>query len=503
MQRLKALAVLLILSSLALAASDLEEPRKFRTSASVYLTVPSIRALAEVVVTVLPGFTYMEKNTTIGLNVNLGPVFQLNIDSIYGANVNLSKEEVVLNVIDEDSKSLRAGIKGFNTTVLIHYDCSLLWGLFEFHGPLNITVEDAEAYFTVTFDEIEDGYKFSLYLDEGSFDYGLLHIVSHRGYPVLDYIIRNFQFVIPYLGNALLNSALSSINDVLSSVLEETDPTKQRLKILPNSSMIVNPLSSLTLNSAKATLQLTDACVQVVDNVKDQPYYDRPIKSHPVYFDNLGVQNQIALSENFVNSLIKALAIDKQEFVEYSTEDDSLEKILSEFPEIKRVVNTDFFLVNYGFGPESVVTANKSIIHVGGKMRVRVDAKINIDDKEVIEPLITFYPEVSVRVNMTVSRYRMFLMVKEVTVLRANKNSIVCHNQTIDIKGSEEEVKESLQATLTEESSCLNGDFLIPLDLRTNQVVEYASKYLKDAVLRFDRLDNYFILGFNPTKRDS
>eukprot|EP00826_Nyctotherus_ovalis_P020841 TRINITY_DN16616_c0_g1_i11.p1 TRINITY_DN16616_c0_g1~~TRINITY_DN16616_c0_g1_i11.p1 ORF type:complete len:502 (+),score=142.20 TRINITY_DN16616_c0_g1_i11:56-1561(+) len=498
MQRLKVLAILLIFGNLVLAASGKEEARKFRTSASLYLTIPSIRALAEVVVTVLPGFTYMEKNTTIGLNINLGPIFQLNIDSIYGANVNLSKEEVVLKVIDEDSKSLRAGIKGFNTTVLIHYDCSLLWGLLEFHGPLNITIEDAEAYFTVTFDEIEEGYKFSLYLDEGSFDYGLLHIVSHRGYPGLDYMIRSFQFVIPYLANALLNNALSSINDVLSSVLEETDPTKQRLKILPHSNMILNPLSSLTLNSAKATLQLTDACVQVVDNTTDEPYYDRPTKSRPIYFDDMHVQNQIALSENFVNSLIKALAIDKQEFVEFSTEDDSLEKILSEFPEIKRVVNTDFFLVNYGFAPESIVTANKSIIHIGGKMRIRVDAKMHIEDKEIIEPLITFYPEVSVRVNMTISRYRMFLMIKEVTVLKGNKDSIVKHNKKIDIKGNEEEVKESLQATLTEESSCLNGDFLIPLDLRTNQVVEYASKYLKDAALRFDRIDNYFILGFNP-----
>jgi len=508
MQRLKLLFSLILLFGLTYAASD-SAPYDFHTSFALFISVPSLKALADVAIAVVPGYTYLNKHIPIGIHLDWGSFLKLHVNSIFGVSVDLSKEKTILEVTNKRSKSLSIGIEGYTTTLQLFYNFSLFNGFIDLKGPLNITIKDAAFFLKATFDESKKGYMFTLSLGSGSLNCGVVDLVSVNGYWLLDYILRTYFFFVPPLGNALFKRALSYANDALSAILEDQDPEKTFIEILNNSSVLIKPQAALTLDSGKETIKLAKASVLVFPKDKKDPYYNNKPASMPVYLDNIGIQNQVFISESLLNSLIKAvmLSTPKEGILEYRRKDDSLERILMEFPELKRLIETDLYSIVYGFSSDTTLKVDKSNIYIEGKIRIRVEAEVyeeiqgNANNYAEINrtELITFYPDVRIKMNLTVSKYRMFLMIKEAVVLQCKK---VESHEDINIKATEEEIRDSLQATLTEESSSMNGDFLIPLDLSEISPINFAAKYLREGALRFDKLDNFFVLGFNTRKSE-
>lgn len=482
----------MFLCHLALATSKPNDHNDFSTSAALYLTIPSLRALAEVVTTAIPGFIYLSKNITIGLHINLGFLFQFNLESIYGDKVYLENKMAVFNVTNKKYSSVRVGVTGWTTEISVYYNMKAFWGLIDIRGPMKVYIKDAGGLLTANFYETKKGYLFSLNLGDAWFNYDFLEINACKSCWFIDYLIKIYQFIIPVLGNAAMSGAISSANSMLSNILEKTNPEKIRIDLFSKSAIRIKPLESVKLNPKNETLTLMNACLQILDKKTDQPYYNWEIKSRPRYFENFPVPNQIFISDSLLSSLLKAISLDMPSLVEYNASDDSLNIILSEIPEIKTIIYTDEYKLKCGIANQTVIKTDKSMVHITGRIRVQVDA---VDEGDgTLYPLVAFYPNVSLDLNLTISKYRMFLMIKNVEI-HDTKWEIL--NKKLNITGNDKDITPILKMALIEESSILNGHFLLPFDLKTIQVIGYAAKYLRDGTLRFDVLDDYYILGFD------
>ncbi len=481
--------LLLFCGAFTLAASP---EATFNTSAALYLSVPSVRALASVVITTIPGYIYLGKNISIDVHINLGGFLNLNVDYLTGTSVDLSKEITTLNVTNKREKKLTVGITGWTTTILIYYNVSALWGMIDLQGPMNITVTEAGALLDVTFHESQKGYLFTMDLGHTKFDYAELSILAGKGYWFLDYLINNLQFILPFAVHGAMSQGIAQASTALNKMLQNSQPENIIMPIFPHSGLILKPLYSLSMDPAKETLILKGASVQVVNLTTKQPYYNRPISSQPVFIETLGLQNQVFISDNLLNSVIRAAAVDFPDMIMFNTSDDSVRRLMDELPEIGQVYGEHLdYVIKYGATPDTQITANKSMAHLFGNISAIVYVKL---DPQHVQPMVTFYSNVSIKMNVTISNYRMFVMIKDVTV---HKTDYVIHDENLKFIESEEELTAALQATLIEESSCLNGRFLLPYDLKKIQTIGYAAKYLKDGSIRFDKLDGYVTIGFN------
>jgi len=484
--------LLLLVIVLAVKGQECPEENTFNTTAALYLSVPSVRALAGIVIATLPGYTYLGKNITIDVHVDLGGLLKLNIDSIIGTTVDLSKEATVFNVTDKSRTSLLGGITGWTTSLLLYYNVSALWGLIDMKGPANITLVEADALVKATFGTTNKGYLFTLNLGSATFNIKNLLVAAGKGYWFVDYLFNNFQFLIPYAVQGAMNTGISAASKALNDILQNSKPETTVIPVFPHSGIILKPLVSFVMDPVKETLTLRQLSAEVVDLKTNKSYYNRPISSQPIFLETIGIHNQIFISDNLLNSLLKAAAIDFPGMVMFNTSDDSVHKIMDELPEIGQVYGEHLdYLIKYGVTPDTQIVVTKDMVHLFGNISMIVYVKM---DQDHVPPMVTFYSDVSLKMNMTISNYRMFVMIKDVQV---HSTDYVVHDENLHFSETPEEMNSAILATLIEESSCLNGRFLLPYDLKKIQEIGYASKYLKDMTLRFDKLDNYFMLGFN------
>ncbi len=486
------LAILAICIATLAAASPAPPVANLNVTSSLYFSIASLRSLVNIMVSVLPGFIYVGKNITIGVHVDLGSFLNINIDAITGTAVDLANEVTSFNITDTGSKTITAGVQGWNTTLSLFYNVSALWGLIDMQGPMTILVDGAGVLLDISFGESDSGYLFTLSLGNSKLEYSHLIVSSGRGYWLMEYLINIFQFLVPYVADGLMGSAISSASSTLNDILQNTVPEGKIMEIFPHSGLIIKPLTSPSMDPEKETLVLKKASLQVVDLKTKEPYYSRPIASEPVFLENLGLQNQIMVSDNLLNSAIKAVAIDSPDLLRFNVSDDSVSRLMDELPEVGQVYGEHLtYLVKYGFTPDTRIVANKSIINLFGNVSASVYVKF---DENHVQEMVTFYSDVSITMNLTIANYRLFVMIKDVAVRKSN---YVVRDENLKFIETEEEMTKALHNTFVEESSCLNGRFLLPYDLKNIQEIGYASKYLKDASFRFDRLDNYFVLGFN------